>query len=78
VRELTAFIGGIALLVLGIPTLVLTAHTTPLIRLLAVGTAGALGYLCVIWIIERDSLLKVIQMLGFKHKLVNRNDAGLP
>ena len=78
VRELTAFIGGMALLALGIPTLFLTVHTTPLIRLLAVGAAGALGYLCVIWIIERDSLLNVIQMLGLKQKLVNRNDARFP
>ena len=78
VRELTAFIGGMALLALGIPTLFLTVHTTPLIRLLAVGAAGALGYLCVIWIIERDSLLNVVQMLGLKQKLVNRNDARFP
>jgi O-antigen/teichoic acid export membrane protein len=65
-RELVAAIGGIALLALGLPTLYLTANAMPTIRLLAITAAGAVGYISVIWIIERNSLLNIIRMFGLK------------
>lgn len=78
IRELNAFVGGIALLALGIPALYFTANLSPFIRLVCVTMAGAIGYLGVIWILERDSLMKVAVMLGLKQKSVNKNGVPIP
>ena len=57
--QLTSFAGGIALLTLALPTLYLTSGNTPVIQLIWVILAGAIGYTSVIWLIERKALLKI-------------------
>jgi PST family polysaccharide transporter len=59
-----SLLGGLALSALVIPSLYLTAGLAPLWQLLIIVTAGAVGYLSVLWFIERDSLLKVGRILG--------------
>jgi lipopolysaccharide exporter len=64
-NQLTAFIGGVSLLALAIPVLYLTQDTSPSIRLISVVIAGATGYICTMWFLERDTILKGFGMLGF-------------
>lgn len=62
--QLTSLIGGAFLLLLAVPTLVLTANTSPLVRLISVTIAGAVGYIGVMWFIEKKTILKAIQLVG--------------
>lgn len=64
IRQMTAFIGGAALLALTLPTLYLTSGMNPLPRLIAVGTAGVIGYTGMIWLIERNSVINALKMIG--------------
>lgn len=66
IKELKAFVGGAVLVVFALPALYLTQGYQPVIRLVIVVVAGALGYLGSIWFIERDSLMKALQMIGIK------------
>jgi O-antigen/teichoic acid export membrane protein len=63
-KELTAFVCGVSLLFFAAPALYFTQNNTPLVQLIVVVTAGAIGYLGAVWIFERNSVMKVIQMLG--------------
>lgn len=64
-RELKpSVLGGIALTALALPTLYLTAGMAPLARLLLVGLAGATGYLAVLWLLERESMLQAGRLVG--------------
>lgn len=67
-KQLTALIGGIVLLALAVPTLYMTSGMTPLIRLIAVGSAGVIGYVGTIWFVERDSVINAIHMIGIGSK----------
>lgn len=67
-RQLKAFIGAAGLALLAVPTLYLLQEYPSLIRLIAVVAAGGLGYVATIWVVERDSLMKVVQIVGFKRK----------
>lgn len=68
VKQLTAFVGGAALLATTIPTLMATTELQPLYRLIAVGLAGTFGYTVAIWFIEKESLIKMLQTLGLLPK----------
>jgi hypothetical protein len=52
--------------VFALPTLYISQGYLPIIRLIIVIIAGAIGYIGVIWIVERESLLKVAQIAGVK------------
>ncbi len=64
INQLTALVGGVGLLACAIPVLYLTQEIAPWIRLMSVVIAGITGYISVIWFLERDSILKVIGLLG--------------
>ncbi|HXQ33232.1 MAG TPA: hypothetical protein VN843_04345, partial [Anaerolineales bacterium] len=68
INQLTAFIGGIGLIVCAVPTLYLTQNIEPWMQLICVGVAGGAGYISVIWFLEHDSILKGIRMLGILPK----------
>ena len=63
-KQLTAFIGGAVLLATSVPALNITSGLQPIVRLIAVGFAGAVGYAGTIWLVERESLIKILQILG--------------
>lgn len=65
-KQMTAFIGGGALIAFAVPILLITSTMNPLPRLLLIITSGAIGYIGLIWFIERESLTKVMQMIGLK------------
>ena len=67
-NQLTAFIGGIMLLIFAVPVLYLTQDLTPWLRLTFVVISGAVGYLGTIWFIDRVAILKGIGMLGMLAK----------
>lgn len=66
VRELTSFVCGIGLLALALPALYLTANSAPLTQLIVVVICGAAGYLGVVWLIERNSVLDALKILGLR------------
>lgn len=59
-----SFLGGIVLALLAVPVLWATAVFPPFIRLTATAIAGGLGYLAVLWQLERDSLLMASRYIG--------------
>ena len=67
-NQLTAFIGGIVLLIFAVPVLNLTQDLVPWLRLAFVVISGAVGYLGTIWFIDRVAILKGIGMLGILAK----------
>jgi PST family polysaccharide transporter len=69
-KQLTAFIGGVTLLVFAAPVLYLTQDTLPVLRLISVVLAGAAGYISVIWFLERDAIFKVIGVLGIRARIL--------
>lgn len=60
----TPFRGGIALVTVTIPIMYLTIDFPPLLRLLLVSFSGALGYIGVLWIKDRESILRLGKMIG--------------
>ena len=67
-NQLTAFIGGLMLLIFAVPVLYLTQDLTPWLRLTFVVISGAVGYLGTIWFIDRVAILKGIGLLGMLAK----------
>jgi PST family polysaccharide transporter len=59
-----SFLSGLALLLLAWPTLYLTVNAAPILRLGVVITAGAIGYLYTLWLLEGKSLLQAGRTLG--------------
>ena len=68
IRQLTALIYGIFLLLFAVPVLYLTQSAPPIIQLIAVITAGATGYIGAVWFLERDSILKVLGLIRITQK----------
>ena len=58
-----SMLGGLALLLLAVPTLYATQDLLPLLRLILIATAGAVGYLAVLWFLEREQLLQAVQLI---------------
>lgn len=71
IKELTAFACGAVLVVFALIALYFTQKSLPITQLIIVVAAGAAGYLGTAWVVERDSVMKVFQMLGLK-RLVSR------
>jgi len=65
-KQMTAFIGGAALLICTMPIFVASSTLPPLPRLIMIVAAGATGYLVIIWYIERETLSKVLKIVGIK------------
>ncbi len=69
-RELLAqlipsFLAGMILLLLAVPVLWATIGLSPVVRLVLVGGAGALGYIIPLWFLERETMQKLFSTLGF-------------
>jgi len=67
-KQLTAFIAGIVLLVFAIPALYLTHNATSIIQLIMVSISGAVGYLGAVWFLERDAVLRGLKLLRIAPK----------
>lgn len=61
-----SLLGGGGLLLLALPTLLLSASLSPLVQLVVTAVAGAAGYLTVLWFIERNSLRLAGRYIGIK------------
>ena len=66
--QLTAFIGGIVLLIFAVPVLHVTEDFAPWLRLALVAIAGAVGYLGTVWFTDRMAIIKGIGMFGILSK----------
>jgi len=66
-KQSTSFIGGIALLAFAALALYGTNALNPWVSLIATITAGATGYIWVLWILERESIIKILGVIGI-HK----------
>ena len=64
VKELRAYIGGIALTMFALPALYLTKETPPIVQLTSVILAGVIGYFAFLWIAEYQSLLNALKIIG--------------
>ena len=71
IKELTAFICGIGLIICTIPAYYFTIGNTPLIRLILITISGAIGYLTIAWFIERDSINYALQLIGIKKDTIS-------
>ena len=71
-----SFLAGMILLLLAVPVLWATAGFLPLVRLVLVGGAGALGYIVPLWFMERETMRKLFSTLGFL-KVKKTTVAGL-
>lgn len=60
------FMAGIALAVLAVPTLLLTNNWAAFPQLVAVATAGGVGYLGTLWLVEKDNLIQAAEVMGLK------------
>jgi O-antigen/teichoic acid export membrane protein len=58
-----AFLSGFVLILLAVPITYLTVDLNPLLRLILIALAGAIGYLSVLWFLERDQLQEAIQLI---------------
>jgi PST family polysaccharide transporter len=64
-RELKpAFSGGAALVLAGLLVLSLTNEVFPLLRLVVLTVVGAATYAGVLWLVERETLQRMIEMVG--------------
>jgi len=62
IKELTAFACGAILLIFAAISLFLTQELTPFIQLIIVVIAGAIGYLGAVWVIERNSVIMLLEI----------------
>ncbi len=59
-----ASLAGGALAALAVPALLLTDGIGAFFQLIIVALAGAMGYLSVLWLVERESVLRVMRVIG--------------
>lgn len=71
--ELKAFVGGIALAICALPVLYLTENFSAIYQLILTTIAGGIGYMLVIWVIERKSFEGFINLMGLDRFLGNRD-----
>jgi PST family polysaccharide transporter len=60
-----SFLSGLALILLAGPMVYLTHEILPPVRLFMIMLAGAIGYLSLLWLLERESLLRVGRLVGW-------------
>jgi PST family polysaccharide transporter len=66
IKELTAFVCGAVMAAFTIPALYFTKNSMPINQLIVVVIAGAIGYLGTVWLIERNSVMSIMRMIGLK------------
>lgn len=59
-----SILGGLALVLLALPGLYLTTTAMPMVRLIVITLSGTAGYLTILWLLERESLLRMGRMVG--------------
>jgi PST family polysaccharide transporter len=59
-----SFMAGLVLIAFTVSGLYLTTNTIPLFQLITAMVMGAIGYLSLLWLLERDSLLKMSRIVG--------------
>jgi O-antigen/teichoic acid export membrane protein len=57
---------GLGLVVLALPTLYLCHSLPALLQLLVISLSGAVGYMGTLWLFERETIMKIIQLVGAK------------
>jgi len=60
---------GAALCLAALPVYVLTGDLNPFVRLLLVGAAAGSAYLGALWLVERDTLFKMLEMAGIQRAM---------
>lgn len=78
VKELRAFISGAVLVAFALPALLLTEGFHPVLRLVIIVAAGALGYLGSLWFVDRETVLKALQLAGIKRARSEAQPASNP
>lgn len=71
--ELKAFVGGAALAICALPVLYVTKNLPAIYQLVLATLAGGIGYMFVIWTIERKSFEGFINLMGLDRFLGNRD-----
>lgn len=66
IHELKAFLAGIVLIGFALLALHFSSNAPAVVQLIIVIIAGGIGYLGTIWLIQRDSIMRAIQMVGIK------------
>ncbi len=77
IKELTAFVCGIGLVIFATPALYLTKNNPPLIQLIAAILAGGVGYIGIAWFIERSTIIALLQTLGINLNRKTETGASL-
>jgi O-antigen/teichoic acid export membrane protein len=60
---------GVALCLAALPVYVLTEDLNPFVRLLLVGAAAGSAYLGTLWLLERNTLIKMLEMAGINRPM---------
>jgi hypothetical protein len=60
---------GVALCLAALPVYVLTADLNPFFRLLLVGAAASSAYMGALWLFERNTLFKMLEMAGIQRAM---------
>jgi PST family polysaccharide transporter len=60
---------GVALCLAALPVYVLTGDLNPSVRLLLVGTVAGSAYMGALWLVERNTLFKILEMAGIQRAM---------
>ncbi len=60
-----SFTAGMALCLAALPVYALTGDFNPLMQLLSVSAAAGLAYLVALWTLDKNTLIKMLEMVGF-------------
>jgi O-antigen/teichoic acid export membrane protein len=61
-----SFNAGVVLCLGALPVYALMADDNPLLRLVAVGAAAGLSYAAALWVLEKDTFVKTLKLLGIR------------
>lgn len=56
--------GGLLMAPVTLTVLILTAAINPVLQLVSVVVSGAISYLCILWWVERENLLRLFRVIG--------------
>ncbi|MBM4055855.1 MAG: lipopolysaccharide biosynthesis protein [Planctomycetes bacterium] len=59
-----SFLGGLLMAPVTLTVLILTAAINPVLQLVSVVVSGAISYLCILWWVERENLLRLFRVIG--------------
>jgi O-antigen/teichoic acid export membrane protein len=77
-RQMQALLGAAALALLALPALYLTSNLSPIVSLAITSTAGAVGYIGMIWLVGGESLKRTLRMFGLFRSTGGDADAAGP